>query len=201
MNDLLRRLPEIAVLRDRCRTMAMLDAILSPEWEFRYFSFNARWGDAEEMASMRNGSGDDWFIVFTDAGVYGRGFDHEAPNAPQVLQAVPGVFGSYVAEPAFADHDGSPRATVCFWREPADAEWGIAAADQGGHGLFELLVEGTPEAYQNWAEDYYETDVSLPAVEHVYALRPLTPAVVTQLNPEVELVDLDLDIDEIGYPR
>ena len=90
---------------------------------------------------------------------------------------------------------------MCFWREPADAEWGIAAADRGGHGLFELLVEGTPEAYRNWAEEYYETDVSLPAVEHVYALRPLTPVIVTQLNPEVELADLDLDIDEIGYPR
>ncbi|MFJ9743779.1 hypothetical protein ACIRS4_37680, partial [Streptomyces sp. NPDC101166] len=100
---MMRRLPEIQVLRDRCRAMAMLDAILSPEWESRYYSFDSTWGEGEEVASMRNGSGDDWFIVFSGAGVYGRGFDHEAPNAPDVLQAVPSVFEIYVTEPAFAD--------------------------------------------------------------------------------------------------
>ncbi|MFD7845733.1 hypothetical protein ACFV4K_22685 [Nocardia sp. NPDC059764] len=150
---------------------------------------------------MRNGSGDDWFIVFSGAGVYGRGFDHEAPDVPDVLQAVPRVFESYVTEPAFAAHDGAPRATVCFWREPADSEWGVAVSDRGGEGLFELLIEGTPQAYQRWAEDYYETTVGLSEIEHVYALRPLTPAVVARLNPEVELADLDADIADIGYPR
>ncbi|MFD6354124.1 hypothetical protein [Nocardia tengchongensis] len=201
MDEMMRGLPEIQVLRDRCRAMAMLDAILSPDWESRCYSFDSKWGEGEEVASMRTGSGDDWFIVFSGAGVYGRGFDHEAPNAPQVLHAVPAVFEMHVGEPAFADHDGSPRATLCFWREATDTEWGVAVADHGGHGLFELLIEGTPQAYQRWAEDYYETAVGLAEVEHVYALRPLTPAVVARLNPELEPADLEGDIDEIGYPR
>ncbi|MET8431037.1 hypothetical protein [Nocardia sp. NPDC004860] len=201
MNELLRRLPHIPILRNRCRAMAMLDAVLSPEWEARYYSFNSCWGDTEEMASMRTGSGDDWFIVFSTVGVYGRGFDHETPNAPQVLDAAPAVFGPYVTEPAFADHDGSPLATVCFWREPHDTGWAVSAADRGGHGLFELLVDGTPEAYREWAQDYYEAEVSLAAVQHVYALLPLTPTVVTGLNPEADLIDLEPDMIEIGYPR
>ncbi|WP_433593885.1 hypothetical protein [Nocardia sp. CA-145437] len=67
--------------------------------------------------------------------------------------------------------------------------------------MFELLIEGRPQAYQRWAEDYYGTTVSLSEVEHVYALRPLTPAVVARLNPEVEFADLDGDIGDIGYPR
>jgi len=29
----------------------MLDAILSPEWEFRYYSFNSKWAEGEMMAS------------------------------------------------------------------------------------------------------------------------------------------------------
>ncbi|MFJ8870360.1 hypothetical protein ACIRD6_31970 [Streptomyces sp. NPDC102473] len=36
----------------------MLDAILSPGWESRHYSFNVGWADGEEMALMRNGSGD-----------------------------------------------------------------------------------------------------------------------------------------------
>ncbi len=35
----------------------MLDAIMSPDWELRYFSFDSRWSPTEEMVSMRNGSG------------------------------------------------------------------------------------------------------------------------------------------------
>ncbi|MBP2191471.1 hypothetical protein [Nocardia goodfellowii] len=51
------------------------------------------------------------------------------------------------------------------------------------------------------AQDYYETEVSLSAVQHVYALRPLTPAVVAELDQSVELADLEPDIAEIDYPR
>ncbi|WP_433521068.1 hypothetical protein ACQPZ2_27295 [Nocardia pseudovaccinii] len=201
MNEMSHRLPDISVLRDRCRALAMLDAIVSPEWADRYYSFNSDWAEDEEMASMRNGSGDDWFIVFSPTGVYGRAFDHEAPKAPEVLAAVPVVFDSYIREPAFADHNGTPMATACFWRTPDDAAWGVSAASQSDAGLFDLLVDGTPEAYQHFAADYYETDISLSAVQHVYALHPLTATVVAEINPDVELDDLDEDIDQIGYPR
>lgn len=34
-------LPDIATLRQRAKALAMLDAIVSPEWEYRYFSYNA----------------------------------------------------------------------------------------------------------------------------------------------------------------
>ncbi|MGW4895655.1 hypothetical protein ACWEQL_25835 [Kitasatospora sp. NPDC004240] len=45
------RLPDIATLRDRCRALAVLDAVLSPDWEGRYHTFDSRWGEGEEMAS------------------------------------------------------------------------------------------------------------------------------------------------------
>lgn len=201
VNELLSRLPAVEVLRGRCRAMAMLDAILCPEWADRYHSFDARWGDGEEMASMRNGSGDDWFVVFSGIGVYGRGFDHRVPNAPEVLDVVPEVFGSQVREPAFADHDGSPLATACFWREPGDAGWGVSTAGVGDAGLFELLVGGSPAGYRDWAAEYFGVEVSLGAVEHVYSLRPLTSGVVAELNAEVTLGELGDDIGEIDYPR
>ena len=52
-------LPSIQEVRRIAQSLAMLDAILSPEWDDRYHSFNSAWGLNEEMASMRNGSGDD----------------------------------------------------------------------------------------------------------------------------------------------
>lgn len=60
-----------------CRGLAALDALMSEEWQYRYYSFNAAWAPGERMASMRNGSGDDWFIVFAPAGVFVKSFGHE----------------------------------------------------------------------------------------------------------------------------
>ncbi|PBC66095.1 hypothetical protein BX265_8583 [Streptomyces sp. TLI_235] len=200
MHDLARRLPDIATVRDRCRAMAVLDAVLSPEWESRYHSFDAHWDEGEETASARDGSGSDWFMVFSAAGAYARGFDHTVPNAPEILAEVPEAFRFAVEEPAFRSHDGSPIATVCLWRQPDDAAWRAAAAPAGGEELFELLAEGTPEAYRAWAEEYFETEVDLAAVRHVFAHRPLTQAVVDALNSEVDLEDLREDLAEIGYP-
>jgi hypothetical protein len=35
-------LPEVGSLRRLSQSLAMLDAILCPEWQYRYHSFNAR---------------------------------------------------------------------------------------------------------------------------------------------------------------
>jgi hypothetical protein len=56
----------------------MLDAILEPEWEYRYYSFNSRWSPGEMMASMRDGSGDGYFILFDKHGAAIKGFAHES---------------------------------------------------------------------------------------------------------------------------
>lgn len=52
-------LPDIANLKRRTKALAMLEAIVCPEWEYRYYSYNSRWSSGEEMASMRNGQGDE----------------------------------------------------------------------------------------------------------------------------------------------
>ena len=59
-------LADPTTLEKLTQSIAMLEAIVSPEWEYRYFSFNRLWDESkgERMASMRNGSGDEYFIVF-----------------------------------------------------------------------------------------------------------------------------------------
>ncbi|QIQ04915.1 hypothetical protein [Streptomyces liangshanensis] len=216
--DVARRLPAIADLRDLCRSLAMLDAILSPEWESRYHSFAADWAEGEEMASMRDGSGDDWSIVFSAAGAYIRGFGHESPMSPYgrdggpwpgVIDDVPAAFKPFVEDPAFTDEDGVPVVTACLWREAKDDRWHHGTIDfpsnhvdpDGATGLFQLLVDRSPEAFQSFAEDYYEVSVDLGAVRDLYALRPLDQELVSLLNVEVTLADLAEDISGIGYPQ
>ncbi|MET7693284.1 hypothetical protein ABZT06_35890 [Streptomyces sp. NPDC005483] len=218
VRNVARQLPGIDVLREHCRSMAVLDAVLSPEWVGRYHFFDDHWSETESMASMRNGSGDEYSIVFSAFGAYVRGFDHESPMSPYtadgpwpgVLDEVPDVFRPCVEEPAFSDEDGMPVVTACLWRETGDGGWKTgtidfphrATEDPDGAGyLFQLLVDRSPEAFQGWAEDYYEVPVDLEAVRHVFSSRPLTAEVVNALNSEITPADLVDDVAEIGYPR
>ncbi len=218
IEDVARRLPEIAVLREHCRSLAMLEAVLSPEWEGRYYSFDHRWSETEAMASMRNGSGDEYSIVFSPAGAYVRGFAHESPMSPYqedgpwpgVLDDVPDAFRPCVEEAAFSGEDGMPVVTACTWRESDAAGWKTGTIEfpeepaedpDGAQYLFQLLMDRSPEAFQRWAQDYYEVSVDLEAVRHVLACRPLTDAVVNNLNPEITLAELADDVAEIGYPN
>ncbi|MFD7712971.1 hypothetical protein [Streptomyces sp. NPDC059786] len=215
--DVARRLPAINELRDLCRSLAMLDAILSPDWESRYYYFGSAWADGEELASMRNGSGDEYSIVFSAAGACVRGFAHESEMSPYghdgepwpgVIDELPEVFRPFAGEPAFADEDGVPAVTACLWRETTDDRWHHGPIDfpsgdadpDGATGLFRLLADRSPEAYQRFAEDYYEVSVDLGAVSDVYALRPLSRRLVSSLHQGVTPEDLAKDAAEIGYP-
>ncbi len=213
------QLPDPEIVRARSKAMAMLDATLSPEWQWRYYSYDAQWGHSEELASMRDGSGNDYAVVFGEAGVYAQACDHESPiNAyrvsppepwPGLFDALPDAFRHLEREPAFLDHNGVQRATVCLWRERTDSVWrcgDIEIPDKneddadGAEWLFELLLEGTAEAYVEFADEYYEMAPALEAVQHVYNLKPLTQEVVSALNPVVKLEELAEDIAQIGYP-
>lgn len=217
--DVTRALPDIETLRDRCRAMAALELVISGDEDDAYFSYDPEWGPGEEVALMDNGSGDDYAIVFTPDGVFGCGFDHESRMSPAcdeerepwpgLVDGIPEVFQPQVREPAFSmGEDGALRATAVFWRETGDTQWRAGKVEfpegkpdaDGADYLFELIVAGTPEAYRDFAEDYYETDLPLEAVRHVWSLLPLTQAVVDALNPGLPLEAVTPRLARAGYP-
>lgn len=200
-------LPNIAVLRRLTQSLAMLDAILYPEWEGRHYAFNSHWAEGEMMASMRDGQGDEWFLLFCQAGAVMKGFAHEAPMAdgppwPGVLSGVPSVFGRFLTEPAFSLQD----TTVCLWRTASDQRWHTGEVlyppgiDPDGSADLLFLLDGRPRTYQPWAEENDEVGVNIASVEHLYQQHALTADVVATLNTEITLDDLAEDIAEIGYP-
>jgi len=205
-------IPSIDDLIRISKGLAMLDAILSPEWEYRYYSFNSKWLPGEMMASMRDGSGDGYFILFDEHGAAIKGFAHEAIMSPWntesdeiwpgMFDRVPAQFSSFLNEPAFS----MAEVTFCIWRRYIDSAWqcGVRNFPEGNDpdGSEEMLkiLNGDPATYKEFARDYYEVEIPLDAVEHIYANLPLTESFVRSLNAEVRYADVEADMDEIAYP-
>jgi hypothetical protein len=209
----LSRFPGIEQLRKLTQSLAMLDAIVEREWDYRYYSFNSRWNAGEQMASMRNGSGDGWFCAFGTPGAFFKGFSHESPMSPWrvrppkvwpgVLESVPAAFGAFLTEPTFVMEE----TTFCIWQEHGDRAWlrgAISfpdAPDPDGSADLLAMLDGDPATYRAWAEEYYERAIDLAAITRVYKHEPLSHDLVRAINDAVEFADLAEDIDEIGYPR
>ena len=51
-------LPAPADLQRLGKALAALDAINSPDWEYRYYSYNPEWSENEQVLEMRDGEGD-----------------------------------------------------------------------------------------------------------------------------------------------
>lgn len=201
-------LPDVPQLERLLQSLAMLEAILCPEWEYRYYSFNAKWGKGERMGSMRNGSGDEFFALFNKYGCFLKGFEHECKLASmpelcsQLYEGVPAQLKGGVTEPAFSPEN----VTVCIWRAVADSHWNQAGVklpkgkDPDGSTYLLTHLDGDPETYCEFAEEYYEVEVDREAVVAIYEHQPLTKSLVADLNEEADWKDVKTDAKEIGYP-
>ncbi len=142
-----------------------------------------------------------------------KGFAHESPMSPYatesgkpwagVLDSVPDEFKDFLSEPAFSIED----TTFCIWRKYTDSSWQVGRIDYpegddpvGSEDLLSIL-DSQPSTYEEFAEEYYEREVDLSAVEHIYQHKALTSEIVATLNADVSLGELKSDIEEIRYPN
>jgi len=219
--------PDIATLQQRCKSISAIEAIICPEWQWRYYSYNNAWSDTEEFCEMRNGQGDKMLILFSPFGSVINGFAHESvmsnkrsiPNElgegeveqgmwKGLVDDLPNIFHEFI----FGEPVKSIGTTFCIWRKLTDEQWLIGDIEFPDHqykdGSADLLqlLDGNPETYKDWAEVYYEEefeerDLDLEMVKHIYAGYPLTRELVLRINPQLEDFDqLIKDLKEIGYP-
>ncbi len=220
----LSQLPDVVGLRRLLKSMAVLDAILCRDWQFRFYSFNSHWSGGEQMGSMRNGHGDDFYALFNSAGCFLKGFAHEASMSPyrddgsreiwpEVIDSVPADFTACLREPAF----NIQETTFCIWRRHGDAFWqrgGIefpVGHDPDGSAKLLSSLDGKPETYREWAEWYFNKPfLTAEMVRPIYKHRPLTDELVSALTPDVQMdygesphltvEDFEDELREIGYP-
>lgn len=216
----LTELPDLAAFAQLTQALAMLDAVMSPDWQYRYYSFNSRWSEGSMMASMRNGSGDAWFALLSPAGIALKGLAHESHMNrgdgrpwPGIFETLPVEFhDTFLREPAFAIE----WTTFCVWRRSTDTQWSCGRiefpppdpaspssfdSDPDGSEWLLSILDGDPRRYVEFSRRYYGRELALADVAAVYRHAPLTDALVRRLNPDVDLASLAEDIDTIGYPE
>ncbi|MFD5659408.1 hypothetical protein [Streptomyces hirsutus] len=212
VRDLLPLLPDPVVLSARCRAFALLDSIIDASAPTH--SFASGWREGVDLASMDNGSGDQYAVVFDPEGVFLYGFDHECdatpwreePRAhwPGLLDGLPDSLAHYAMAPEF-QFDGFFDATVCAWREADAVVWQCGRVEfdadesDGADWLFGLLADGSTEAYVSFAEDYYERSVDPEAVRAVLAGAPLTRRTVTSLSVTADFESVATRARVLGY--
>lgn len=211
--DLARLLPPPAELERRCLAMAALDVVLSPEPHYRFFTFDPAWAARTRMASMRDGSGDSYDIIFGSFGTVVRAFDHEHELSPwgrpggciepSILQGFPAPLQPFIDNPAFRTEGGPDTdLTFCTWWPSEGSEWttGPVGSDGGASWMLEVALDGTPVGYCSFAADYFEVVLSPAAVAPFYALRPATAEMITEIDPQAGILSIVADLTEMGYP-
>jgi hypothetical protein len=201
--------PDPRTLGNRAMALAMLDALICPEIQYRYFSFDAGWGKDAQMGAMRNGDGDHWFLHLSGGGAALKGYAQQVSGgdtrtmAREVQRRVPAEFNSFLHEPSFA----MDAVSYFYWRRSGDAGWTKVAHPDAdlpdwtdGSADYLSILLAPADCYYDYATDYFECEPPMASVEHIYSLAPLTPAIVKSLNPQLSMADAQASAAAIGYP-
>jgi hypothetical protein len=201
----LSRLPAPRDLERLMQSLAMLEVLVEPDWDSRFYSFYSDWSDGAGMGWRRDRSRLELFALFSEAGCFIKGYDPEAalPNVDPGLfyGQVPDQFAAAAAEVAFTPED----VTFCLWRAQSDPAWqrAIVPAYAGGHDGSERLLgrlDGDPASYLRFLEARVGGAPEAASVAAVYAHRPLTPQLAGALGGMGEWDDLVGEARKIGYP-
>jgi len=207
--NILNDLPKPDDLNTKAKALAILDAIYCQEWDMRYFSHNAKWAENQQMSSMRNGEGNDYFLIHAPYGCAIKGNSSASRIAAggaffkSVERQIPARFAEFMAEPAFS----MDQASFVLWFDEDAQAWRAAAsddapgdADDGGQAeLLKWLCKG-PEFYRSWAEEYYGVDVDLTLVNRAFNYQPISIAYIESLSIPIDRATLSADFEEIGFP-
>jgi hypothetical protein len=181
----------------KSKALALMDAVLIPDWEERYFLFNCHWDDerGDRLGSMRNGHGDEYFVLFTADGAVGKVHcdDSSLADVSGPLSEVPDIFLPFKNEPAFS----ITTASFFFWNQTGSATWKAAPHVRGKYPWLGFLVNGF-SAYHEWAEAYLERTIDPGAVEEIFRTLKIDKSLLRRLNPDRKMSNLAADIEEIG---
>lgn len=194
-------LPDRKSLETICKAISVLDAIISQEWQYRYYSYNSEWDTDERCLQMRNGSGDEMHILFSEDGCAINGFAHEydQQDKAKLTHNLPTIFNDFI----FGEPVTSIGTTFCLWTTELK-NWQIGQLERFEDNSEEMLniFDGQPQTYIDWATDYFEeSGIPLHTVSKIYSGKPLTKEMVLSIVDKLEdWEQLEKDLMEINYP-
>lgn len=208
----LSELPSPADLQLRMQEMAALTAVFDIDYGEPTYAYYPKWTKHQQVGAVKNGSGDELFVHFKNAGCFIKGFGHESamtphrtsPPAlwPKLLDNVPIDFESSLNEPAF----DMPNTTFVVWRLADDAQWKTGDIDypegqdpDGSTDLLSRLLLGVDE-FIEWLADNYDVEVDAEIVAHVFGHKPLSVAQLQQLNEDAPVHSLRSAVEQMAYP-
>ena len=198
-------LPDRRFLETICKAISVLDAIISQEWQYRYYSYNSKWDTNERCLQMRNGSGDEMHILFREDGCAINGFAHEyeQQDKAKLTNNLPRIFNDFI----FGEPVKSIGTTFCLWTTELK-NWQTGQIENFEDNSEEMLniFDGQPQTYIDWAtvyfeESYKESGIPLDTVTKIYNGEILTKEMVLSIIDELEdWEQLKADLNEINYP-
>ncbi|MES2287818.1 MAG: hypothetical protein V4547_19175 [Bacteroidota bacterium] len=198
-------LPDRKSLQTICKAISVLDAIISQEWDYRYYSYNSKWADQEEFFEMRNGCGDQILILFREDGCVINGLAHEyaQQDKTKLTKNMPIVFNDFI----FGEPVKSIGTAFCLWTTEL-RNWQIGQLESFEDNSEEMLniFDGQPQTYIDWATEYFEesykeSGISLDTVSKIYKGATLTKEMVLSIVDTIQdWEQLKKDLTEINYP-
>lgn len=201
----LQNLPDRKTLQNVCKSISVLDAIISQEWQFRYYSYNSKWASNEEFLEMRNGEGDHMLVLFQQEGCVINGFAHEyyQENKENLTHNLPKQFDTFI----FGEPVKSIGTTFCLWTtESKNWQTGFIKNYDDNSEEMLCIFDGNPQTYIDWAttyfeESYKESGIPYNTVSKIYKGEPLTKEMVLSIVEDLEdWEQLESDMKEIEYP-
>ena len=176
------------------KLLALLDAIIEQEWQYRYFSYNSNWSDSEEMGSLRDGSGGEWFLWLSGELAGYKCLSPEDGLMSELQEAkksASGAFGNFIAEPAF-----SMVQATCIWFLE-NSQW--VKHGKPVNWLIDLkaIIGWEASDYLTWATEYYEREIDFEVVEKILS-GEFSEELAKKLNPDIDMSELLAQLPEIG---
>ncbi len=201
----LKLLPDRKSLQTTCKAISVLDAIISQEWDYRFYSYNSKWAEQEAFCEMRDGCGDQMLILFREDGCVVNGFAHEfdQQDKAKLTEKLPAIFYGFI----FGEPVKSIGTTFCLWTTELK-NWKIGNVENFEDNSEEMLriFDGKPQTYIDWATEYFEdsyrkTGIPLDTVSKIYRGETLTQQMVLSIVDKLEdWSQLEKDLIEINYP-
>ena len=182
-------------IRRSLRAMNILDALATPsedDW-LRIISSGVS-ENKNVWYIIDNGSGDALTVLFTETGVFIKGFDHEnelnqfaadewdSTFFDRVFSGVPKEMLDLLTE------EEPDYTTFCMWYLNESDEWYQNEVDGNDGGKEYLLgyIHQSAKSFYDWAVEYYDREFDYDIIKKLFENGSLLPEEILILNPECD---------------